>query len=159
MIRRSFKPKAPQREQRDRSDEFASVVMQRPTNARMATAKDIATFADQMARPAPKLPRAARTVQAIRDSARGESCSIRITGACNNNPATTVWCHLPGIDGDRGMGLKALDHCGAYGCASCHDVLDGRAPLPAGATRQSVMLDFFFGHMRSLVRLAQKGLL
>ena len=84
---------------------------------------------------------------------------MRLVGACNHDPATTVWSHLPGIDGDRGMGIKSLDLCGAYACATCHDVVDGRAPLPAGATRQSVMLDWHHGHMRSLVRLAQKGLL
>lgn len=108
---------------------------------------------------APVLKVQGRVSQAIRDSARGEECSVRLVGVCNNDPATTVWSHLPGIDGDRGMGIKSLDLCGAACCSACHDVIDGRAPLPAGATRQSVMLDWMFGHMRSLVRLAQKGLL
>lgn len=153
----SFKRKLPERPARpDRSDEFASLVIERP-RAVMATAASFT--AKPAAKPAPaKLPRDVRTDHAIRDSANGEDCAVRITGACNSDPATTVWAHLPGLDGDRGMGIKALDLCGAYACAACHDVVDGRAQLPPGATRDSVMLDFHNGHMRSLVRLAQKGI-
>lgn len=96
--------------------------------------------------------------QRIRQAAKGQECAIRIPGACDGRTDTTVWCHLPGIDGGRGMGFKSIDLCGAFGCFGCHNVVDGRAPLPAGASRTSVMLDFFHGHMRSLVILKQKGL-
>lgn len=130
----------------------------RPTSrVVMATAQSLAGRPVK-AEPA-KLPRKARTVQAIRNAARDEDCTVRIAGACNSNPATSVWSHFPGLDGDRGMGIKALDLCGAIACSACHDVVDGRAPMPAGATRSSVMLDWFHGHMRSLVVLARKGVL
>ena len=115
-----------------------------------------ATVELPMAKPVLKTPEPHD--QRIRDSAKGEACSIRIVGACDGRTDTTVWCHLPGIDGGRGMGFKAIDLCGAYGCFGCHNVVDGRAPLPAGASRTSVMLDFHAGHMRSLVILKQKGL-
>lgn len=104
----------------------------------------------------PKTPD--RKSQAIRDSARGEECTVRIVGVCNGNAETSVWSHWPGIDGGRGMGIKAIDLAGAVCCSSCHDVVDGRAQLPAGATRESVLLDWAAGHLRSLVILRQKGL-
>ena len=62
--------------------------------------------------------------QAMRDSAMGEECTFRIPGVCNGNPDTTVLCHLP--DESHGMGRKSDDISAAYGCSSCHDVLDGR---------------------------------
>ncbi len=95
----------------------------------------------------------------IRESARGEDCDVRIPGACNFDPATVVWSHFPGLAGGRGMGLKSLDLCGVYACSRCHDVVDDRAPLPEGETRQSVMLAWHEGHLRSLVKLRTKGLI
>ena len=56
------------------------------------------------------------------------------------------------------MGLKAVDLLGCYSCAACHDVVDGRAPRPEGMPREQVLLDWFYGHLRSLVKLKQKGL-
>lgn len=100
-----------------------------------------------------------RKSQSIRDSARGEDCTVRIVGACNFDPATTVWSHAPMLAAGRGMGMKALDLNGCFACACCHDVVDGRRPLPPGASSTSVLIDWFNGHMRSLVRLRQKGLI
>mgnify|MGYP000221095338 CR=1 FL=1 len=58
----------------------------------------------------------------IRQSARGQECTIRIPGTCNGNPETTVWCHAPSPV--KGMGNKGDDHWGAYGCSSCHIAID-----------------------------------
>lgn len=155
----SFKRKAPPAApRRDRSDEFASVVIERPTNVRMATPASIAAVRATAPVPQAKLPRKARTVQAIRDAANGQPCEMRLMGVPFCDTATTVWAHWPGLDGDRGMGIKSLDLCGVFACAACHDVLDGRAPPPAGLTRDEVVLAFLFGHMRSLVALARKGI-
>jgi hypothetical protein len=60
----------------------------------------------------------------IRNSARGEDCAFQIVGACNYNPETTVLCHLP--DESKGIGTKSDDISSAYGCSSCHDVIDRR---------------------------------
>jgi hypothetical protein len=139
---------------RDRSEEFASFVVERP-RAVMVTP---ASFLPKSAVPAPKLTRKDRTRQSIRDAARGEECTVRITGACVGGTETTVLSHWPGIDGDRGMGIKALDLCGAFACVGCHDVVDGRRGLPPGASRNSVTHDWLIGHLRTLVRLAQKGI-
>lgn len=62
----------------------------------------------------------------IRASAKGEDCTFNIPDICNYNPETTVLCHLP--DESKGMGLKADDISSAYGCSSCHDLIDGRRP-------------------------------
>ena len=60
----------------------------------------------------------------IRNSARGQTCTIRLDG-CNANPETVVFAHAPSLD--NGMGLKqAKDFWGAYACSACHDRLDGR---------------------------------
>lgn len=61
----------------------------------------------------------------LRDSARGEDCTLRIPGHCNGDPATSVLCHLP--FGGRGMGAKAPDHHAVIACSGCHDALDHRA--------------------------------
>lgn len=148
----------PRQDRPDRSAEFVSYRAPRPA-AVMATP---ASFSPQAQAPAPrpaKLPRTTRTDHAIRDSANGEECHVRLPGICNGRTDTTVWSHWPGLDGDRGMGLKALDLCGAYTCSACHDAIDGRAPLPEGMTRAQVVTDWLIGHMRSLVTLARKGLI
>lgn len=96
--------------------------------------------------------------QRIRDSARGEECTVRIVGACTYDPATTIWSHAPLQAAGKGKSLKSVDIAGAYCCTSCDAVIDGQRPLPPGASRDSVMLDWFMGHMRSLVILKKKGL-
>lgn len=64
-----------------------------------------------------------RKYQKLRDSARGEECTLRIHPYCNGNPETTVLCHLPS---GSGMGQKSPDWFAVYGCSSCHDIIDGR---------------------------------
>lgn len=149
-MKRSIPPRPP------RSESIAALLAstQRPvTQARMATAQ---TLAGQPAKLPPKLPRQARTDTAIRDSARGEECHMRLEGICNGDPETTVWSHWPGLAGDRGMGLKSLDLAGCYTCSACHDAIDGRGNI--SVPRTDVVLAWMFGHLRSIVTLARKGL-
>ena len=61
----------------------------------------------------------------IRQSAKGEQCTVRIPGICNWNPETVVLAHLNG----GGMGMKNPDYQGAYCCSACHEVLDGRVDI------------------------------
>jgi hypothetical protein len=65
-----------------------------------------------------------------------EDCTFRIFPVCNWNPETTVYCHTNSSTDGKGMGLKSKK--GAYGCSSCHDVVDGRAPKPAGMTEEEL---------------------
>lgn len=99
-----------------------------------------------------------RRDQRIRDSARGEDCTVRIPGICTGNPEHTIWSHAPLGAAGKGRGLKAIDLAGAYCCTACDAAIDGQRPLPAGYDRAQALLDWMFGHLRSLVRLKQKGL-
>ena len=78
----------------------------------------------------------------IRKAARGKDCTMMIVGVCNRDPATVVLCHSNSLADGKGMGLKAPDTEACFGCSACHDVLDGRRPLPAWMTRQ-VLLEVF----------------
>ena len=64
---------------------------------------------------------------ALTGHARGQPCALRLPGICNHLDATTVFAHLPGIG--KGVGSKVSDLHGAFACSSCHDAIDGRAPL------------------------------
>ena len=59
----------------------------------------------------------------IRDSARGQRCTMQIVGVCNGNPETTILAHLP--DESHGMAKKADDISSCYACSACHDATDG----------------------------------
>lgn len=78
----------------------------------------------------------------IRKAARDKDCTLMIAGVCNRDPATVVLCHSNSLADGKGMGLKAPDTAACFGCSACHDVLDGRRPLPAWMTRQ-VLLEVF----------------
>jgi len=63
----------------------------------------------------------------IRESAKGETCTLMIPGVCNFNPETVVLCHAP--HPDKGMGMKGPDTWAAYGCSDCHAEMDGRTHI------------------------------
>lgn len=83
----------------------------------------------------------------LRKLAKGQPCMIRVPHVCNGNPETTVLCHLR-MAGISGMGLKANDFLGAWGCSACHHYvdthgIDGRTALLEGMARtQSYLLSF-----------------
>ena len=62
--------------------------------------------------------------KALRNSARGKNCTLRIPGVCNSNPETTVLAHVP--CGLSGWGMKGPDNISCYACSDCHDAIDGR---------------------------------
>ena len=57
----------------------------------------------------------------IRDSARGENCSLRVSFGCKDDE-TVVFAHLN--SNYRGMGIKSPDLFGVYACHHCHAMLD-----------------------------------
>ncbi|MNO23696.1 hypothetical protein D3C76_135020 [compost metagenome] len=61
----------------------------------------------------------------LRDSARGQDCTLRLAG-CRFNPEYTVLCHLP--VGQKGIGMKSPDLFACFGCDVCHGIIDGRMP-------------------------------
>lgn len=70
----------------------------------------------------------------IRRAARNQECTLQLVGVCNRDSSTVVLCHSNRLEDGKGMGFKAPDTAGCFGCSSCHDVLDGRAPRPPGMT-------------------------
>lgn len=60
----------------------------------------------------------------LRQSAKGEQCTLRLVGVCNFNPETTVLAHL---GRKRGMGIKSSDMHGCYACSSCHAVEEDKS--------------------------------
>lgn len=60
----------------------------------------------------------------LRDSARGQDCTLRLVGICNFNPETTVLCH---IGTNAGIGTKSGDNMAVFGCSSCHNEIDTKA--------------------------------
>ena len=92
---------------------------------------------------------------AIRQSARGETCTLRLLGVCNHDPATTVLAHLR-VFGAAGMGQKPADYAAVYACHACHDALDRRDMMSAG---QCGMEDILRALLETHRRLAAKALL
>lgn len=95
----------------------------------------------------------------IRKAARGQDCTLQILGVCNGDPETTVLCHSNQLSDGKGMGLKAPDTAACFGCSSCHDVLDGRAPRPDGMTLEGLLRYFVYARTRTHEILRAKGLM
>jgi hypothetical protein len=57
----------------------------------------------------------------IRESARGEVCSLRVSNNCVDDE-TVIFAHLN--SNYRGTGLKSPDLFGVYACQHCHTMLD-----------------------------------
>lgn len=62
--------------------------------------------------------------QKLRDSAKGQPCTMQVEGICNRDPATTVLAHLPSPV--SGVGNKGDDFFAVFACSSCHAALDER---------------------------------
>ena len=58
----------------------------------------------------------------VRDSACGETCTVRLD-CCNHDPTTTVLAHV----GHHGSAKRNHDDEAVYACSDCHDAIDGRS--------------------------------
>ena len=96
-----------------------------------------------------------KTPKDIMDAAKGEQCTLQIAGVCNYDSETVVACHLP--DGSGGSNRLAGALSIAFGCSSCHAVLDGRVGLSlvSGEDREFYMRR---GMNRTINRLIDRGL-
>lgn len=93
----------------------------------------------------------------LTELARGRACEIRVPGGCAP-PDTTVLCHVR-MANISGLGLKAPDWLGAFGCSRCHDIVDGRAgdwKLYPQEFRSLLLLE---GTVRTLVILISEGVI
>lgn len=102
--------------------------------------------------------------KALMASASGQPCSLRIAGfvglRCSGTD-TTVGCHLP-VTG-RGVSIKATDLAVAFGCLTCHDILDGRNPKARATIMDRYPAAFYERLLNALVetqaRLVGMGLI
>lgn len=97
-------------------------------------------------------------MSAIRRSARGQECTVRIPFVCLHDSETVVWAHANGSAAGKGIGMKSHDVLGAYACGACHNCYDRRSPIPKGYSREEIELMFLEGHLRSLQILLEKDL-
>src|SRR4030066_853450 len=63
--------------------------------------------------------------KAITQAANGEACTV-----CGKNDGTTVFCHLNESWAGKGMGQKADDIAGFFGCFDCHQRYDNGTTIP-----------------------------
>ena len=68
--------------------------------------------------------------RAIRDSARGQSCTLRSPG-CDGGGETTVLAHVRAF-GNAGVAQKPHDFHSCYACGPCHELMDSRDWLTDG---------------------------
>ncbi len=91
-------------------------------------------------------------LSAIRKSARGQECKVRVPGVCNGDPDTVVLAHLNGA----GVGMKAPDWKAADACSACHEWLDG-GYANKGERKEYRDLLHLEGVMRTQDRLINDG--
>lgn len=60
----------------------------------------------------------------LRQSAKGQECTLNVVGVCNYDRDTTVLAHLR--NPNKGMGNKGDDWHAVFACSACHDALDNR---------------------------------
>lgn len=72
---------------------------------------------------------------AARKEARGRDCMIRVPGYCERGVETVVLCHYR-LSGTAGIGIKPDDAQAAFGCGTCHSIVDGRRMIPEYNTFQ-----------------------
>lgn len=97
----------------------------------------------------------------LRDYARGKPCLVRIASECGHSCApweTTVLCHLT-MSGLKGMGLKLNDLLGAWGCHTCHGILDGQITPTFPVESAKIKQWHHDGVARTLDQLKQDGIL
>jgi Putative nuclease YbcO len=75
----------------------------------------------------------------LRKLARNQPCLIRVPEYCTGGGETTVLCHIR-LSGVSGMGIKAPDILGAFGCHACHSIVDGQRKSTYTKEQRDLML-------------------
>lgn len=87
--------------------------------------------------------------KAITKAANGEPCTL-----CSTNDGTTVFCHINESWAGKGIGQKADDCAGFFGCYMCHAVYDGRVNGSWFSAE-----DILEAYYKTIRRLIDKGVL
>lgn len=91
----------------------------------------------------------------LRKHAQGKPCMIRLPG-CRGDE-TTVLCHYRSPT--TGMGQKEPDVIGAWGCSSCHAIVDEKVPAPQRWTRNDIVIAFAEAIFRTQKELVETKIL
>ena len=92
-------------------------------------------------------------------AARGEMCTMN-SPYCNHDPSSVVFCHLNQSYAGKGMGQKADDTAGFFGCSCCHDWYDGRmGPNVLSRTGYEGLYITLKAYVRTIRRLVEKSVL
>ncbi len=91
--------------------------------------------------------------KAVRDSARGETCTLRLEGCNDEDTEKVCLCHIRAF-GWAGISEKPSDFLAVYACSSCHDKLDRRSKDAEWGWD-----DVLRALGETLMRLSAKGLL
>ena len=90
----------------------------------------------------------------ITRSAKGEKCTLNITGWCNYDVETTVFAHFPdGTGGSNKLGGDIAN--GGYACYDCHAVVDNR--VKHRVPKEDIEFYMRRSVRRTLMRLIEKG--
>lgn len=89
----------------------------------------------------------------LRKLAKGKPCLVRMPG-CDGGGETTVLAHYR-LAGYSGVALKPPDIMGAWCCAPCHDLIDGRAML-ANLTKTEIRLAHAEGCLRTAAEVVNE---
>lgn len=88
----------------------------------------------------------------LRQSAKGQPCTLQLPEICNHNCETTVLAHIR-LGFNAGMGQKPNDLHALFACSDCHNVIDGRAK------GEFEYKDILRGHLRTLDIWQKMGLI
>jgi hypothetical protein len=136
----------------------------KPDAKRLTTSKPLTSAPKPKTASTPSKPRTGLkssrpATSKIRQSARNETCTLRLFGVCRPEPGNVVWAHSNRSEHGKGGGLKAADEFGCYACFWCHAVYDRQHPRPPGMTLDHVEQDFTRAMAESRAILVTKGLL
>jgi hypothetical protein len=141
------------RPRREREDTFANHVPRARVGGAGSGVVTLAMIETERVQAKPFVKTPDRRSQAIRDSANGEQCLVRLPGCIGH----AIWSHNRHGRAGKGGGIKALDLNGCYCCTSCDAIYDGQRST--FLSRDEVELAWYHAHAESLCKLAQKGLL
>jgi hypothetical protein len=103
-----------------------------------------------------------REPDSVRESARNETCRVRLPGICNFDKETTIYAHLNGVRFGKGIGNKS--NLGAYCCSSCHAVVDSLSSSRGvkgskGMSADYVLASFHEAVLETIQVMLEKGIL
>ena len=154
MLTKKRPPPKPSREERC----AALVASTLRTTSRVVMATPQSMAGQPVKAEAAKLPRKARTMQSLRDAAKGRACLLRLPG-CHCDGSMAIWSHCRHHYAGKGGAIKSHDLLGALACTHCDAIYDGNAPRPAGLTQEDVELAWWKAHAESIVIYAREGVL